>query len=259
MFKPRGTAEVPNVLGPAAPCWMSRFVTLSSAPVCAKHVRNSDDVVVRPGVGQRRSIVGVESSTKNNKTVTTVFLDAPLDNWVTYASDDPGDINGFDGSDYVGGGDDNNTVHAHAPAHVGTGAGSNANVSLVAVVASFGSKLFVGNVFNWTEVVQWYGNTYKGVIADNHFQNCNTKPGGNSGANSLGASENPCQTPHFLLTRGHCCNGSGVPPTVSPAMEWDGAPSHQVPLGRGVAHHFASADTCAHSRLGESSHFRPHL
>jgi hypothetical protein len=58
--------------------------------------------------------------------------------------------------------------------------------SVVAVISSFGSKAIVGNVFNWTEVVQWYGNTIRGVAADNSFTDANVKTGGNINRGSLG-------------------------------------------------------------------------
>ena len=56
----------------------------------------------------------------------------------------------------------------------------------VAVLASLGSKLIIGNRFNWTEVVQWYGNTLRGVMADNSFHHCNVKSGGNINVGSMG-------------------------------------------------------------------------
>jgi hypothetical protein len=120
------------------------------------------------GVGQLRRIVGVGADNG------TLVLDAPLDSWVIPYT-----------PPMVGTG-----TLAHTLAEVASdtsGTRSAPQPSIVAVIPSFGSKLFLGNRFNWTEVVQWYGNTYKGVIADNHFSNCNTKPGGNVGANSLGA------------------------------------------------------------------------
>lgn len=52
----------------------------------------------------------------------------------------------------VGVGPDNGTVALDGPLDdwVAT------NSSIVAVIASYGSKIFAGNSFNWTEVVQWY-------------------------------------------------------------------------------------------------------
>lgn len=52
----------------------------------------------------------------------------------------------------VGVGPDNGTVALDGPLDdwVAT------NSSIVAVIASYGSKIFAGNRFNWTEVVQWY-------------------------------------------------------------------------------------------------------
>jgi hypothetical protein len=70
------------------------------------------------------------------------------------------------------------------------------NGSLVTIVASFGAKAIVGNVFNWTEVVQWYSNTLGGVIADNTLTDCNVRAGGNVGNASVGAY-------------GACYNGHG--------------------------------------------------
>ena len=59
--------------------------------------------------------------------------------------------------------------------------------SLLAVTSSFGSKIFAGNRFNWTEVVQWYGHTIRGVMADNRVADANVKPGGNINVGSMGA------------------------------------------------------------------------
>jgi len=68
--------------------------------------------------------------------------------------------------------------------------------SMLALVASFGAKAVVGNVFNWTEVVQWYSNTLGGVVADNQLTDCNVRNGGNVGNASVGAY-------------GACYNGPG--------------------------------------------------
>jgi hypothetical protein len=68
--------------------------------------------------------------------------------------------------------------------------------SILALVGSFGAKAIVGNVFNWTEVVQWYSNTLGGVIADNSLTDCNVLDGGNVGNASVGAY-------------GACYNGPG--------------------------------------------------
>jgi hypothetical protein len=75
------------------------------------------------------------------------------------------------------------------------------NSSIVAVIASYGSKIFAGNSFNWTEVVQWYGNTHRGVMADNTFNNCNVQlpP---AGGGSIG--------PDVMGARGECYHGSGA-------------------------------------------------
>jgi hypothetical protein len=65
--------------------------------------------------------------------------------------------------------------------------GEGPRASVIAVVSSFGSKIFAGNRFNWTEVVQWYGNTLQGVMADNSFADCNVQPGGNIDHGAMGA------------------------------------------------------------------------
>ena len=41
-------------------------------------------------------------------------------------------------------------------------------------------------IFRSLQVVQWYGNTLRGVAAENNFSNCNVKPGGNDGGGALG-------------------------------------------------------------------------
>lgn len=82
----------------------------------------------------------------------------------------------------------NGTVYLDRPldAHVVVAGGPD-EPSVVAVLSSFGAKAIVGNRFNWTEVVQWYGNTILGIMADNTLTNCNVKPGGNIGSASVGA------------------------------------------------------------------------
>lgn len=75
-----------------------------------------------PGVGQSRQIVTVGPG---NASIT---LDSALDDWVLPAS----------------------SANSREGGVLGTAA-----PSLVAVVSSFGSKIFAGNIFNWTEVVQW--------------------------------------------------------------------------------------------------------
>jgi hypothetical protein len=101
-----------------------------------------------PGRGQSRLVVGVSAT---NGTIT---LDSPLDSWVSTAA---------------------NRRSAGHP-----------SLSTVAVISSFGSKIFAGNTFLWTEVVQWYGNTLRGVMSDNSFTNCNVKPGGNDNGGAMG-------------------------------------------------------------------------
>jgi hypothetical protein len=70
------------------------------------------------------------------------------------------------------------TLNAAFDEHVGP-------TSLMSVVSSFGSKVVAGNTFVWAEVVQWYGNTLRGVHADNVFQDCNVQPGGGDYAGAL--------------------------------------------------------------------------
>jgi hypothetical protein len=70
------------------------------------------------------------------------------------------------------------------------------SASVVAIVVPIGDKLIVGNTFTWTEVVQWYANTYRGVHADNSFTECNVLP---AGGDSTGA----------LQAVGECYHGAG--------------------------------------------------
>lgn len=49
----------------------------------------------------------------------------------------------------------------------------NVECSVIAVVASVGMKAVVGNRFEWTEVVQMFGNTLAGVVADNQLVDVN--------------------------------------------------------------------------------------
>ena len=66
-------------------------------------------------------------------------------------------------------------LHLAAPldSHVVPGPGG----SRVCVTATVGSKIVSGNTFTWGMVVQWFGTTARGVIADNHFQDCNVDYG----------------------------------------------------------------------------------
>lgn len=68
--------------------------------------------------------------------------------------------------------------------------------SIIAIVGSFGAKAFVGNTFEWTEVMQWYSNTLGGIMADNRLTDVNVLNGGNVGNASVGAY-------------GACYNGPG--------------------------------------------------
>jgi hypothetical protein len=45
--------------------------------------------------------------------------------------------------------------------------------SVIAVVPTIGAKNWVGNRFSWSGVVQFYGTTLGGVIADNDVSNVN--------------------------------------------------------------------------------------
>jgi hypothetical protein len=49
--------------------------------------------------------------------------------------------------------------------------------STICVTATVGSKIVSGNTFEWGMVVQWYGTTMRGVIADNDFTDCNVEGG----------------------------------------------------------------------------------
>ena len=49
--------------------------------------------------------------------------------------------------------------------------------STLCLVATVGSKLITGNTFSWGMVVQWFGTTTRGVIADNDFSDCNVAGG----------------------------------------------------------------------------------
>lgn len=48
-----------------------------------------------------------------------------------------------------------------------------ANASVVAIIATVGSKIIGGNNFTWGSVVQEFGSTITGVFADNHFDHQN--------------------------------------------------------------------------------------
>ena len=49
--------------------------------------------------------------------------------------------------------------------------------STLCLVATVGSKIVSGNTFSWGMVVQWFGTTTRGVIADNDFSDCNVDGG----------------------------------------------------------------------------------
>ena len=86
----------------------------------------------------------------------------------------------------VGVGSANGTITLDRPLDGWVATAAAKRPSTVAVISSFGSKVFAGNSFLWTEVVQWYGNTLRGVMADNSFTNCNVKPGGNDDGGAMG-------------------------------------------------------------------------
>lgn len=109
-----------------------------------------------PSTGQSRVVVGWDKNTS------TLTLESPLDAYFQPGLQQPGGV----------------------------------TRSVVTIVASFGQKALVGNVFNWTEVVQWYSNTLGGVISDNTLTDCNVRNGGNVGNASVGAY-------------GACYNGHG--------------------------------------------------
>ena len=123
------------------------WLTLGTTPVPGTTLL----VLAGPGVGQSRLITAVGNISRDADHVNgSIVLDRPLDDWVVtqeeaYARRD---------------------TTTNSSNSTGAGAGP---VSLVAVVSSFGSKIFAGNQFNWTEVVQWYGNTLRGVMADNTY------------------------------------------------------------------------------------------
>lgn len=143
-----GTATIAAMTGTAV---QLRWLTLGTLPVPGTTLL----ILHGPGVGQSRLITAVGPV---NDSVT---LDRPLDGWA---------------------------VPEHAGDHsTNTNTAAGGPVSLVAVVSSFGSKIFAGNRFNWTEVVQWYGNTLRGVMASNSFSDCNVQPGGNINHGSVGA------------------------------------------------------------------------
>jgi hypothetical protein len=105
--------------------------------------------------------------------------------------------------------------------------------SIVAVVPSVGSKLFVGNRFNWTQIVQFYGNTNKGVIADNAFDSCNVvfdetkfKKGshvGNGAAVGVGECYHGADPLFFTEFRGNGMHASDgiVLHDSGPTTEWE--------------------------------------
>ena len=156
-----GTAHITSMAGATL---QLRWLTLGTAPVPGTTLL----VLQGPGVGQSRLITAVGPTNKS------VVLDRPLDGWVVLEQQARGGGGGGGSSSLQGGSQ-------------GSESAGPVVVSLVAVVSSFGSKIFAGNHFNWTEVVQWYGNTLRGVMSDNTFSDCNVQPGGNIGRGAMGA------------------------------------------------------------------------
>jgi hypothetical protein len=72
--------------------------------------------------------------------------------------------------------------------------------SILAAVNTVGEKTVVGNRFNWTEVVQLFGNTYGGVFAENTFEN----------ANALRAAGTAHVSGSSLQAIGSCYHGAGT-------------------------------------------------
>jgi hypothetical protein len=108
-----------------------RWETVNTLPV----VGTTLIVLDGPGVGQWRTITAAGPA---NGTVT---IDRPFDGWVQHQQHQQ-----------------QQQQSEETPALTASGSGSGTargGASLVAVVSSFGSKIFAGNRFNWTEVVQW--------------------------------------------------------------------------------------------------------
>ena len=112
-----------------------RWETVNTLPV----VGTTLIVLDGPGVGQWRTITAAGPA---NGTVT---IDRPFDGWVQHQQHQQQQQQQQQQSE-------------ETPALTASGSGSGTargGASLVAVVSSFGSKIFAGNRFNWTEVVQW--------------------------------------------------------------------------------------------------------
>ena len=93
-----------------------------------------------PGTGQTRIVTGwnrscVNSDWRSMVGLCTITLDVELDPWFR--------------------------------------AGNCSNCSIIAIVASVGQKIVAGNRFEWTEVIQMFGNTLGGVVADNTLTDVN--------------------------------------------------------------------------------------
>ena len=93
-----------------------------------------------PGAGQTRIVTGwnrscVSPDWRSMVSLCTITLDAPLDAWFV--------------------------------------PGNSSDSSIIAIVASVGQKAVVGNRFQWTEVIQMFGNTLGGLVADNTLTDVN--------------------------------------------------------------------------------------
>ena len=62
------------------------------------------------------------------------------------------------------------------------------STSTFVLTKTVGEKNIVGNRFSWTEVVQFFANTYGGVVADNTFSDCNVVAAGGDGSGACQAT-----------------------------------------------------------------------
>jgi hypothetical protein len=74
------------------------------------------------------------------------------------------------------------------------------SLSYVAVISSNHDIIIAGNSFAWGEVLQFFGDTLEGVIADNTLENCNVK--------GMNASPNETWTLGALRVHGSCYHGA---------------------------------------------------
>ena len=102
-------------------------------------------VLSGPGVGQHRTVMSFDNSTGAG----LVTVDRAFDGYLAAASQ-PGLQHGPDSDSVI------------VP-----------SFSVIAVVPRIGAKNWVGNSFNWTGVIQFYGTTLGGTIADNDLRSVN--------------------------------------------------------------------------------------